>query len=155
MSANTTLVSEHHRHHVRCRITMQYSSCQMSWHLALGIWKFISGVVFLRCHFSGVAWHPVDTVLWSSCVQAVWRGHRERRRIKDKKVHEVRKKVQEATKNVKEENKLYYRTSTALDFLLTYRQLSHVLQALIHLGLLWHSLSFISLHILIHSISAQ
>jgi len=68
-------------------------------------------------------------------VQAVWRGHCVRRRIKDKKVHEVRRKVQEATRNVKEENKLYYRTSLALDFLLSYRQLSHMLQALIHLGL--------------------
>jgi len=68
-------------------------------------------------------------------VQASWRGYRVRRQIKDKKVHEVRKKVQEATRNVKEENKLYYRTSLALDFLLTYRQLSQMLQALIHLGL--------------------
>jgi len=68
-------------------------------------------------------------------VQAVWRGHSLRRRIKDKKVHEVRKKVQEATRNVKEEDKLYNRTSSALDFLLSYRQLSHVLQALIQLGM--------------------
>jgi len=62
-----------------------------------------------------------------------------RRRIKDKKVDEVRRKVLEATKNVKEEDKLCNRTSLALDFLLSYRQLSHVLQALIHLGrcLLW------------------
>jgi len=70
-------------------------------------------------------------------VQAIWRGYHVRRQIKDKKVHEVRRKVQEATRNVKEEDKLYYRTSSALDFLLTYRQLSHMLQALIHLGL-WH-----------------
>jgi len=76
-------------------------------------------------------------------VQASWRGYRVRRQIKDKKVHEVRKKVQEATRNVKEENKLYYRTSLALDFLLTYRQLSQMLQALIHLGL-WHLHSLIS-----------
>ena len=69
------------------------------------------------------------------CVQAVWRGHSLRRRIKDKKVHEARKKVQEATRNVKEEDKLYNRTSSALDFLLSYRQLSHVLQALIQLGM--------------------
>jgi len=68
-------------------------------------------------------------------VQAVWRGYFLRRQIKDKKVHEVRKKVEEATRNVKEENKLYYRTSLALDFLLTYRHVSQVLQALVHLGL--------------------
>jgi len=75
-----------------------------------------------------------DTVPFLLCVQAVWRGHRERRQIKDKKVHEVRKKVQEATRNVKEENKLCNRTSSALEFLLSYRQLSYMLQALIHLG---------------------
>ena len=70
-------------------------------------------------------------------LQAFWRGHCLRQRIKDKKVLEVRKKVQEATRNVKEENKLYYRTSQAIDFLLSYRQLSHVLEALINLGL-WY-----------------
>ena len=67
-------------------------------------------------------------------MQALWRGHSLRRRIKNKKVHEVRSKVQEATRNVKEENKLYHRTSIALEFLLSYRDVSHMLQTLNQLG---------------------
>lgn len=78
----------------------------------------------------------IQSCIFSLLVQAVWRGHRIRRHIKDKKVDKVRKKVLAAARNVREENKLYYRTSLALDFLLNCRQLVHVLQVLIQLGVL-------------------
>jgi len=73
------------------------------------------------------------------CMQAVWRGHSLRRHT-DEKVREACKKVQEATRNVKEEDKLYNRTSSALDFLLSRRWLrdpasKHVLKSLTELRL--------------------
>ena len=73
--------------------------------------------------------------LFSLCLlQAMWRGHRVRRKVIDKKVVDARRKVKAASKNVKEENKLCHRTTSALDFLLSYKQLSYVLEALINLG---------------------
>ena len=46
----------------------------------------------------------------------------------------MRKRVQEAAKNATEDKKLCNRTSDALDFLLCYKQLSYILEALINLG---------------------
>ncbi|KAK7504479.1 hypothetical protein BaRGS_00004345 [Batillaria attramentaria] len=66
-------------------------------------------------------------------VQAVWRGRRLRRSLNNKKIAAARKRVHEANKAATEEKKLGNRTSSALDFLLHYKQLAYILDALMHL----------------------
>lgn len=57
-----------------------------------------------------------------------------RRSIGSKKIEAVRRNLKEATAAATEEKKLGNRTTSALDFLLRYKQLSQVLEALVHLG---------------------
>ncbi|KAJ8300168.1 hypothetical protein KUTeg_021687 [Tegillarca granosa] len=64
---------------------------------------------------------------------AIWRGRKVRKGCKNKKIEIVRKSLQEANRSATEEKKLGNRTSSALDYLLKYKQLSHILEALIHL----------------------
>jgi hypothetical protein len=67
-------------------------------------------------------------------IQAVWRGNQVRRRSIGKKIEVIRKRVEKANKSATEENKLGNRMASALDYLLRYKQLSHILEVLIHLG---------------------
>ena len=46
----------------------------------------------------------------------------------------ARKKVEEATANATEEKKLCNRTACALDYLLKYKQLAYILEAVMNLG---------------------
>ncbi|XP_013394208.1 abnormal spindle-like microcephaly-associated protein homolog [Lingula anatina] len=66
-------------------------------------------------------------------IQAIWRGRKTRQQMKDKKVIQVRRRLKEATMAATEEKKLCNRTTSALDFLLQYKQLSYILEALVHL----------------------
>ena len=49
-------------------------------------------------------------------------------------MHDVCARARVATQNAAESNKLGNRTASALDFLLRYRQLSYILEAVITLG---------------------
>jgi len=66
-------------------------------------------------------------------IQALWRGYRVRRTIKDKRVKEARRKISIANANVTEPMKLCNRTRSALDYLLHVKNLSTVHDALQHL----------------------
>lgn len=72
--------------------------------------------------------------------QAVWRGYHTRRSSCSKKLAKARARVIEANASATEEKKLGNRTSSALDFLLKYKHVSQVFEALGHLGML-HVLS--------------
>lgn len=67
-------------------------------------------------------------------IQAVWRGRQVRMKNKSKKLEAVRKRVVEAHRSATEDKKLGNRTESALDYLLKYKQLSQILEALVHLG---------------------
>ena len=54
--------------------------------------------------------------------------------ITNRRMHDVCARARAATKNAAEADKLGNRTSSALDFLLRYRQLSYILEAVITLG---------------------
>lgn len=54
---------------------------------------------------------------------------------KCKKIEVVRKRIMEAHRTATEDKKLGNRTESALDYLLKYKQLSHLLEALVHLGI--------------------
>lgn len=71
---------------------------------------------------------------WLVYVQAVWRGRQVRMKNKSKKLEAVRKRVVEAHRSATEDKKLGNRTESALDYLLKYKQLSQILEALVHLG---------------------
>lgn len=66
-------------------------------------------------------------------IQAVWRGRQVRMKNKSKKLEAVRKRVVEAHRSATEDKKLGNRTESALDYLLKYKQLSQILEALVHL----------------------
>ena len=66
--------------------------------------------------------------------QAVWRGRQVRRACRDKRVAAIRARCIKAAKAVTEEKRLCNRTTSALDYLLQYRQMSGLLEALISLG---------------------
>ncbi|OWF49690.1 abnormal spindle-like microcephaly-associated protein homolog [Mizuhopecten yessoensis] len=66
-------------------------------------------------------------------LQAIWRGRRVRKTYPSKKLENIRKNLKEATKIATEDRKLGNRTESALDYLLKYKQLSQILEALIHL----------------------
>ncbi|XP_061184440.1 abnormal spindle-like microcephaly-associated protein homolog [Saccostrea echinata] len=69
----------------------------------------------------------------ATTVQAVWRGRQVRMKNKCKKMEMVRQRVVEAHRTATEDKKLGNRTESALDYLLQYKQLSHLLEALVHL----------------------
>ena len=64
----------------------------------------------------------------------MWKGYCVRKANKSKKLTAVRQRVQEANAAATEDKKLCNRTSSALDFLLNYKQLAFILEALINLG---------------------
>ena len=64
----------------------------------------------------------------------MWRGYCVRKANKSNKLTAVRQRVQEANAAATEDKKLCNRTSSALDFLLNYKQLAFILEALINLG---------------------
>ena len=64
----------------------------------------------------------------------MWRGYRVRRAVKDYKVNEARRRCREAKENATEEKRLCNRTTSALDKLLSYKQLALVLEAVSNLG---------------------
>ncbi|CAH1785860.1 unnamed protein product [Owenia fusiformis] len=66
-------------------------------------------------------------------IQCIWRGRKLRNEQKNKKITVARKRIEEATRNATEEKKLVNRTSSALDYLLQYKQLSYILEAVMHL----------------------
>ncbi|XP_041377587.1 abnormal spindle-like microcephaly-associated protein homolog [Gigantopelta aegis] len=66
-------------------------------------------------------------------IQAVWKGYYVRRNTKSKKINTVRIRIAEANSSATEEKKLGNRTTSALDYLLRYHQLSYILDALIQL----------------------
>ncbi|CAD5121822.1 DgyrCDS10292 [Dimorphilus gyrociliatus] len=66
-------------------------------------------------------------------IQAVARGYLVRRRNKNDNIETVRERLQIATENAREEMTLGRRTRSALDFLLLCRDLSRILDSLIHL----------------------
>lgn len=84
--------------------------------------------------------HLYSFLFWPSVmflfvyVQAVWRGRQVRMKNKSKKLEAVRKRVVEAHRSATEDKKLGNRTESALDYLLKYKQLSQILEALVHLG---------------------
>ncbi|XP_033731928.1 LOW QUALITY PROTEIN: abnormal spindle-like microcephaly-associated protein homolog [Pecten maximus] len=66
-------------------------------------------------------------------LQSIWRGRKVRKAYHSKKLETIRKNLKEATKTATEDKKLGNRTESALDYLLKYKQLSQILEALIHL----------------------
>lgn len=66
-------------------------------------------------------------------LQSIWRGRKVRKAYKSKKLETIRNNLKEATKTATDDKKLGNRTESALDYLLKYKQLSHILEALIHL----------------------
>ncbi|KAL4219252.1 hypothetical protein ACF0H5_021834 [Mactra antiquata] len=63
-------------------------------------------------------------------LQTLWRGHCIRKKIKSRRLTLLRKRIKEATESATKEKTLGNRTSSALDFLLKYKQISEVLMAL-------------------------
>ncbi|XP_029684054.1 abnormal spindle-like microcephaly-associated protein isoform X2 [Takifugu rubripes] len=62
--------------------------------------------------------------------QALWRGHRSRRLNEDLKVVKLRQRLRQLSANVREEDRLGNKTSSALDYLLRYKHFSYILEAL-------------------------
>ncbi|XP_007939371.1 abnormal spindle-like microcephaly-associated protein [Orycteropus afer afer] len=66
-------------------------------------------------------------------IQALWRGYSWRKKNDCKKIKAIRLSLQLVNSEIREENKLYKRTALALHYLLTYKHLSAILEALKHL----------------------
>ncbi|KAF0875927.1 ASPM protein, partial [Crocuta crocuta] len=66
-------------------------------------------------------------------IQALWRGYSWRKKNDGTKIKAIRLSLQLVNKEIREENKLYRRTALALHYLLTYKHLSAILEALKHL----------------------
>lgn len=66
-------------------------------------------------------------------IQALWRGYSWRKKNDCTKIKAIRLSLQLVNKEIREENKLYRRTTLALHYLLTYKHLSAILEALKHL----------------------
>ncbi|XP_041504869.1 abnormal spindle-like microcephaly-associated protein [Microtus oregoni] len=66
-------------------------------------------------------------------IQALWRGYSWRKKNDRTEIKAIRRSLRAVSKNVEEKNKLYRRTEHALHFLLTYKHLSAILEALKHL----------------------
>ncbi|KAM7012169.1 LOW QUALITY PROTEIN: abnormal spindle-like microcephaly-associated protein [Tautogolabrus adspersus] len=62
--------------------------------------------------------------------QALWRGHRSRRLNDNPKVVKLRHRLRKVSAEVREEDKLCNKTSSALDYLLRYKHFSYILEAL-------------------------
>uniref|UniRef100_A0A3Q3VSZ0 Abnormal spindle-like microcephaly-associated protein ASH domain-containing protein n=1 Tax=Mola mola TaxID=94237 RepID=A0A3Q3VSZ0_MOLML len=62
--------------------------------------------------------------------QALWRGHCSRRLNDNLKVVKLRHRLREVSADVREEDKLCNKTSSALNYLLQYKQFSYILEAL-------------------------
>uniref|UniRef100_A0A671VW13 Assembly factor for spindle microtubules n=1 Tax=Sparus aurata TaxID=8175 RepID=A0A671VW13_SPAAU len=69
---------------------------------------------------------PLHTIF----LQALWRGHRSRRLNDDPKVLKLRHRLRKVSAEVREEDKLCNKTSSALDYLLRYKHFSYILEAL-------------------------
>lgn len=67
-------------------------------------------------------------------IQALWRGHRSRRLNDNPKVVKLRHRLRKVSADVREEDKLCNKTSSALDYLLRYKHFSYILEALKNLG---------------------
>lgn len=67
-------------------------------------------------------------------LQALWRGHCSRRLNDNPKVVKLRHNLRKVSAGAREEDKLCNKTSSALDFLLRYKQFSYILEALKNLG---------------------
>lgn len=67
-------------------------------------------------------------------VQALWRGHRSRRLNENLKVVKLRQRLCQLNADVREEDRLGNKTSSALDYLLRYKHFSYILEALKNLG---------------------
>lgn len=87
--------------------------------------------------------------LWplSGALQALWRGHCSRRLNDNPKVLKLRHMLRKVSAGAREEDKLCNKTSSALDYLLRYKQFSYILEALKSLGTLFtgnvkHSIGF-------------
>ncbi|XP_068930575.1 abnormal spindle-like microcephaly-associated protein isoform X1 [Petaurus breviceps papuanus] len=68
-----------------------------------------------------------------SKIQALWRGYSWRKKNDFSEIKAIRLSLQEVNRNSQEENKLYKRTSLAIHYLLKYKHLSYILEALKHL----------------------
>ncbi|XP_010356754.2 abnormal spindle-like microcephaly-associated protein isoform X2 [Rhinopithecus roxellana] len=66
-------------------------------------------------------------------MQALWRGYSWRKKNDCTKIKAIRLSLQVVNREIREENKLYKRTALALHYLLTYKHLSAILEALKHL----------------------
>ncbi|KAG8436585.1 hypothetical protein GDO86_007624 [Hymenochirus boettgeri] len=66
-------------------------------------------------------------------LQAIWRGYIFRKNKDTKAIRQIRRRLHTVNQDVKEENKLWNRTMIAVEYLLTYKQLSFILAALQHL----------------------
>ncbi|XP_047377735.1 abnormal spindle-like microcephaly-associated protein isoform X2 [Sciurus carolinensis] len=66
-------------------------------------------------------------------IQALWRGYSWRKKHDCTKIKAIRLSLQIVNREIREENKLYKRTTLALHYLLTYKHLSAILEALKHL----------------------
>ncbi|XP_035509967.1 abnormal spindle-like microcephaly-associated protein [Morone saxatilis] len=66
--------------------------------------------------------------------QALWRGHRSRRLNDNPKVVKLRHRLRKVSAEIREEDKLCNKTSSALDYLLRYKHFSYILEALKNLG---------------------
>nr|P62283.1 RecName: Full=Abnormal spindle-like microcephaly-associated protein homolog [Aotus vociferans]AAR98743.1 ASPM [Aotus sp. PDE-2004] len=65
--------------------------------------------------------------------QALWRGYSWRKNNDCTKIKAIRLSLQVVNREIREENKLYRRTALALHYLLTYKHLSAILEAVKHL----------------------
>ncbi|XP_057285268.1 abnormal spindle-like microcephaly-associated protein [Pezoporus wallicus] len=65
--------------------------------------------------------------------QALWRGYAWRKGNDTAKTKAIRRSLEKANENSKEENKLCNRTATAIEYLLKYKHISYILEALKHL----------------------
>ncbi|KAG8516120.1 Abnormal spindle-like microcephaly-associated protein, partial [Galemys pyrenaicus] len=66
-------------------------------------------------------------------IQALWRGYTWRKKNDSTKIKAIRLSLQAVNREIREENKLYKRTALALHYLLTYKHISAILEALKHL----------------------
>ncbi|XP_044528741.1 abnormal spindle-like microcephaly-associated protein [Gracilinanus agilis] len=68
-----------------------------------------------------------------SKIQALWRGYSWRKKNDFSEIKAIRLNLQEVNRKSREENKLYKRTALAIHYLLKYKHLSYILEALKHL----------------------
>lgn len=94
-------------------------------------WSHASGISnSLEPSFIYFKLFPLHTIF----LQALWRGHRSRRLNDDPKVLKLRHRLRKVSAEVREEDKLCNKTSSALDYLLRYKHFSYILEALKNLG---------------------